>query len=134
MTNFDTREVIRRIHALAAKGEYRAALSHLDGVIADQTGDLRPCVCALAPIGAIIARTISDYGLAIRYCEMQLKFEPSNALALYAIAECLHAQGRTNEAVSYAVMSREANRGRSGGDADALLEMIQKKFPALKDK
>jgi hypothetical protein len=134
MNNFDTREVTRQINALSAKGEYRAALNLLDGLIADQTDDPKLRVCALAPIGAIIARTIGDHGLAIRYCEMQLKFEPGNALALYAMAECLHAQGRADEAVSYAALSQEANRGRSGGDADALLELVQKKFPQLKDK
>jgi tetratricopeptide (TPR) repeat protein len=133
MNDFDPREVSKRVTALIAKGEYRTALDLLDRLMSEQTEDHKQRVCALAPMGAIIARTIRDYGLAIRYCEMQLSFEPGNALALYALAECFFAQGKADDAMRYATLSQEANRGKSGIEANALLEMIHKKFPQLKD-
>jgi len=82
---------------------------------------------------AITALQIGDLSAAQRYCEERLSYSPEDPMALYALADCLARQGQMDEAKHRAVDCRRAALSRSDEIGKGVVELIEKRFPELKE-
>ena len=122
-------ETVRRVGDLVSRGDGPSALQLLDDFMGEpgQGRELR--VRLLGSFAAITAESIGDLKTARRYLEEMLGHDPENPFTLYSLADCLARQGETNEAKQYAAKSHELALAHGGTRGEALVELLEKRFP-----
>jgi tetratricopeptide (TPR) repeat protein len=127
-------ETIGRVGELSKSGKQRKALSLLDDLMAKPGEDRSLRIRHFAPIAAATAHSIGDLELVRRYCEQTLESDPEDPLALFDLASCLAEQGKRNEARRCAAKCYDRSLARNDEAGRGLVELIQKKFPELKER
>ena len=109
-------------------------MQFLDDFIAEPGQDRKMRMMLMGHFAAITALQIGDFKTAQRYCEECVTYTPEDPMALYALADCLARQGKTDEARQRAAACRKAALLRSDEIGKGLVELVEKRFPELKER
>lgn len=127
-------ELIRSVGELVSGGKGQEALQLLDDFMAEPGQDRKLRMRLMGHFAAITALQIGDLKTAQRYCEERVAYTPEDPMALYALADCLARQGQIDEARRRAADCRKAALSRSDNIGKSVVELIQKRFPELKER
>jgi|SRR5580700_2033155 hypothetical protein len=120
---------IRQVKEFSMRGEQRSALNLLDNLMAEPVPERSFRIRHLGALGTVIARSIGDVHLAIRYCELRLNNDPDDTMALYAMADCLVQGGDSEKAKPYIARCYKLSAARKDGLGNGIIELLQKRFP-----
>jgi ATP-dependent Clp protease ATP-binding subunit ClpA len=125
-------ELMRRVGEFVSRGEGQSALQLLDDYMAEAGQDRKLRIPSLGHFAAFTAVELGDLNTARRYCEELLAYKPDDAMALYALADCLARQGETDEARRRAAECRRAALSRGEVVGKVMVELLEKRFPDFK--
>jgi ATP-dependent Clp protease ATP-binding subunit ClpA len=125
-------ELTRRVGELVSRREGQSALHLLDDYIAEPGQDRKFRIRSLGHLAAFTAVEVGDLNTARRYCEELLADKPDDAMALYALADCLARQGETDEARRRAEECCRAALSRGEKFLKIMVELLEKRFPDFK--
>lgn len=122
-------QTIQQVRELSAQGKVTEALNLLDYVIFEDPAESSIRIRHLAPLATAAARSLKDFDLVKRYCELRVANDPNDAVALYGIAESLFKSGKTEEAQSYIAKCRRLSATMDNATRQDFLALLQENFP-----
>ncbi len=84
------------------------------------------------PLASNTARSLGDFATVKRYSELLLANDPDDAMALFALGDCLEELGEMETAKKYAMKCYERGLAMEGVLGNSIIELLEKRFPDIK--